>query len=363
MGSLVLVLGVACGPLAGRVTEASATTYVRTDSDRTTVISPRLHVAGEVAERVKLETTYAMDAWTGASIDVRTAATQAIHETRNELSAGAGYALDDAVLSGSYRFSTEEDYVSHGGVLGGSFDLARHDTTLALHAFGSVDTVGRAGDPTFEQRQDSLGGRATLTQVLTRADLIQLAWETLRIGGFQASVYRFVALGGDGTCASVAPFCIPEQVPDERFRHALTARGRHAFSKRLSTGLEYRLYVDSWGIASHTLQPDVAIRLGEGGTLTLRYRYYTQSEAAFYRPRYFDLEGSDGFATRDRKLSAFYAHTAGASFTHETPLDGGELALILGARAAVTQLRYLAFVGLTNVGALELTTSAGLEFR
>jgi len=352
-----------CSSFAGRLTETSAATYVRTDSDRTTVIAPRVHVAGQLDERVTLEATYTMDAWTGASIDVRTAATEAIYEERHELSAGAGYELTDVALSGSYRYSTEEDYESHGGVLGASFDLAGNDATLAVNAFGSIDAVGRAGDPTFDESQGSLGGRVTLTQVLSRAGLVQLAWETARIDGFQSSVYRFVALGGDGTCASEAPFCIPERAPDERYRSAGMLRARHALLERVSAGVQYRLYLDSWGLASHTIEPDLAVQIGERGVLTLRYRYYTQGEADFYRPRYLDAFGVDGFATRDRKLSAFYAHMAGVSYVHEAPFDGTDTVLSLGARAAITQLRYLAFVGLTEVTALEITTTAGLEFR
>lgn len=352
----------ACGPFAGRLTEASATTYVRSDSDRTTVISPTVHVAGRVQDRVTLNASYGMDAWTGASIDVRTAATQAIHETRHELGAGAGYEQQGATLSASYRYSTEEDYVSHGGVLGATLELAGKDATLALNAIGGLDTVGRAGDPAFEESQSSLGGRAILTQVLGADTLVQLGWEMTGVEGYQAGVYRFVALGGNGTCRSEAPLCIPERVPDERLRNALSARGRRSLGDRISVGLDYRLYFDSWGILSHTIEPDFALHIGEGGTLAIFYRYYTQDDADFYRPRYFDLGGSGGFATRDRKLSAFYTHAAGASYRHEARLDD-DAVIVLGARAAVTQLRYLAFVGLSNVIALELTTSAGLEFR
>lgn len=361
---LLLVLAAACGQLSGRITETSAATYVRTDDDRTTVVSPRVHVAGKVEDALSLETTYTMDAWTGASIDVRTAATQAIHETRHEINAGAGYELSDVTVSGSYRYSTEDDYTSHGGVVGTALDFAGNDANVALQAFGSLDSVGRAGDPSFDESQTSLGGRATLTQALSSETTAQMAWETLRIAGFQSSVYRFVAIGGDGTCASEAPFCIPEHVPDERFRHAATVRARHALSDHVSAGVEYRAYVDSWGLSSQTLQPDLALRLTERGTLTLRYRYYTQGEADFYRPRYFDLESTGGFATRDRKLSASYAHLFGASYLYELPFDGdADTVLVLGARGAVTRITYQAFVGLENVTALELTTLLGLEFR
>ena len=51
------------------------------------VETPRLRVAGKVGESLGVETAIALDAWTGASVDVTTAATKAIHEVRKEIKA------------------------------------------------------------------------------------------------------------------------------------------------------------------------------------------------------------------------------------------------------------------------------------
>lgn len=344
------------------VTSATSTLYARTDTNATTVWSPRVRVAGAVGDALTVESTYGLDAWTGASIDVVTAATKAIHEVRHEVGGGVAYDFGDVSASGAYRYSTEPDYTSHGAVGHLSLDLAQNNTTLDLSGFGGRDTVGRAGDPLFSELQRSFGGRFSLTQLLDRQTLLQLSWETTRVLGYQASPYRYVALGGSGTCASLAPFCLSETVPDARTRQALVARVRRALGSIASLGLVYRYYFDDWGIQSQTISPDVALLIGDHGTLSFSYRYYTQSQADFYQPRYLDPNPQHGYLTRDRELSALYAHRLGASYQHELPV-GKQTILSLALRAGGTYYRYLAFVGLTHVEALELTGLLGLRFE
>lgn len=359
--AVAMALLAACANRAGRITQASSTIYVRSDSDRTTVVSPQVHVAAESGEAT-VETTYAVDAWTGASVDVVTAATSAIHEVRNELTLGVGYETKVARLSASYRYSTEPDYWSHGLVLGVKRELAHKNTTLGLDLLLSSDTVGRAEDPLFRESLRSGGARLAVTQILDRRTLMELSWETTRLDGFQASPYRFVAICDMGTCASGAAFCVPEDVPTGRLRNAAVLRTRRALDVQLSAGLDYRFYFDSWGLRSHTIQPDLTYRVSGNGIVSVRYRYYTQNEARFYRPRYFDL-ATTGYVTRDRKLSAFYAHEIGASYLHRFELGESGNVLVVGIRASESYLDYLEFVGLRSVYAFEATALLGLELE
>jgi hypothetical protein len=112
-----------------------------------------------------------------------------------------------------------------------------------------------------------------------------------------------------------------------------------------------------------TVQPDVTWLVSRRGTLSLWFRHYTQKEARFYRPRYFDLQGVQGYATRDRKLSAFYTDGLGSSYLYELPVGHADTVLVAGVRAAVTTFEYRAFVGLRHVIALETTALLSLQFR
>ncbi|HVZ31833.1 MAG TPA: DUF3570 domain-containing protein, partial [Polyangiaceae bacterium] len=259
---------------------------------------------------------------------------------------------------------TEPDYWSHGGVVNLAFDLAQNNTTLAFSAFGSSDIVGRAGWASFRRPQDSLGGRLSLTQVLGRYTVAQLSWEALRITGYQASPYRFVAIGGQGTCAGSAPFCVPESHPNERLRQSGVASLRQALGSHASLGLRYRFYFDDWGIQSHTIEPELIFLTGELGTLELTYRYYTQGDAYFYRPRYLGTPQELRYVTRDRKLSTLYDNQAGLTYEQGFALgESGTTVFKLGLRAAVGRIVYQAFVGLHRVDILEATGTLGLDWR
>ncbi|CAN5907914.1 hypothetical protein BH11MYX2_BH11MYX2_37630 [soil metagenome] len=356
----VLLLAMSCGGHTAKVTDASSSIYVRSDTDRTTIVAPTLTVAGAV-DHTTAAATYSVDAWTGASVDVITAATQPIRENRHEVEGTLSQQLGTLTLSTTYRFSYERDYLSHGLTLGARKDFANKNTTLALDLLGSADTVGRSGDPSFSEPVHTLGARLTLAQVIDRNTIAELGWQTTFIDGLQSSPYRYVAIGDLGTCSSNAPYCIPERVPSKRLRQAATLRGRHAFGHSVSVGLDYRFYFDSWGIMSHAVQPDLAWRVTDSQTLSVRYRYATQSEASFYQPRYYNVAMTDGYVTRDRKLSALVDNEVGAQYLIRHENDDGDRIVTWGLRSTLSRADYLAYVGLDHVWALEVTALLGVE--
>jgi hypothetical protein len=368
-GSWLFLLGLlileSCGESQKvAVQSATAAVYSRTDTNATTIWAPRAHARIVLGESVAVDATYALDAWTSASVDIVTAATNSVHEVRQEVNAGASFQFDRASFAASYRYSTENDYWSHGGVATLAFDMAEKNTTLALSGFGSSDTVGRAGWSDFRRPQSSLGGRLSLTQVLGRRALGQISWETTSINGYQASPYRFVAIGGQGTCAGSAPLCIPESHPSERLRQAASLSERTALGEHASFGVRYRFYFDDWDVMSHTIEPDLTFVFGEHGSLGLTYRYYTQQAASFYRPRYL-LDPSDArYVTRDRKLSTLYDNQVGLTYDQGFPLGAsGDCVLTTALRTSLTRIIYQAFVGLHQVDVVEATLLLGLNWR
>ncbi|MCB9615821.1 MAG: DUF3570 domain-containing protein [Sandaracinus sp.] len=343
------------------VRDAASTLYVRHDTDRTTVTSPGVRASLGLGDRWQADGSYGVDVWTGASIDVRTAATRAIHETRHEAQLGARFEGTDVEVSGRYRLSYEPDYLSNGGSARIALDLAQKNTRLVLDVLGGRDRVGRSGDPDFARSLTRVGGRLTWSQILDPRTTLDVAYDLTFLSGFQSSAYRWVAIGGDGTCAGDAPFCVPENVPRERWRHAPSLHLRRALGDHFSAGLGYRFYVDSWSVLSSTVDADVAWVPSEQTTFSLAYRYYTQGEADFYRPRYGNFTETEGFWTRDRKLSAFYTHMLSLSWLRDFELD--DATVVLGLRLTGTRFHYLAFVGLEHVHAMDATMSVGMRFR
>lgn len=358
-GILALLLLVAASPPAPSGGQARGSVYVRTDSDHTTVVSPRAHLRQPLGgPHNRLDITYSLDAWTSASVDIRTAATPVVREVRHEGVAGFERERGDTVWSVGYRVSQEPDYLANSVNLGGQIDLARRTITLAGRLVGALDRVGRAGDADFREPLRAGGALLSAAFVPTRTTLIQLAYELRGALGYMASPYRFVAVGpGEGGgCSDATPLCLPETHPRRRARHAWALRGRQALGRHLALGGTYRYYLDSWQMRAHTAAIELAATPSRASLLALEYRVHAQSGVFFYRARYLS-PGTGGYFTRDRELSSLISHRLAlrASYTREL----GRGAIELGALAGGTRIGYDDFVGLTRVWALELTAVLG----
>ncbi len=342
------------------LSEAGAALYVRADSDRTLVVAPRLRAQATIAEASRVSAVYAVDVWTSASIDIMTSASKIpVTEQRDELDLAFDHELSDLTLSLAYRYSVEPDYVSHGTSGGLSYDFADNNATLALGLNGSSDSVGRAGDPMFDEDSGTLGGRLSFTQVLDRDTLAQATYELSRISGYQVSPYRFVAIGGDGLCTSSvtsaghAAGCVPETSPSTRLRHALALELKRSLGEQLSAGAAYRFYMDSWGVGSHTMHAELSYLPAAETILTARYRLYLQGAADHYRSRY---AAPQPFVTSDKELSPLSSHRVGLDLEQ---VFGATSAGTLSAALSIGGLYYAYsdFLPLESITAFEVTTA------
>ena len=344
-----------------RADEVASALYVRADTDHTTVVSPRVRGDKRLGQATTLDVTYAADIWTSASVDIRASASvRPVTEQRDELDLQIGHDLQDVRVHASYRFSSEHDYTSHGGSLGGSLDLANNAATLDASLHVIADTVGQSGNPSFARSLTTLDGTLSYTQVIDPMMLMQLTYELAHNIGYQASPYRFVGVGGTGFGCVGASLCLPERVPAQRTRHALALLIRRALSDNVSVGLTYRYYFDDWSLGSHTLLGELGWNLAEHTLLALRYRFYTQGAVHFYQRIYNQLD-DDQWRTRDRELSKLSYHRAGAELEQVLVVrDGGaQLSCTLGVSGNL--YRYADFVGLSEVAALEISAALLLQ--
>lgn len=340
--------------------EAGAATYVRHDSDRTLVVSPRAFASAQALEPVRVDAAYVADIWTSASIDIRTGATPRVQETRHELKLRGE--LDTGATQGSvgYRYSAEHDYWSHGIAFEVQQALANNNARLSIRGGALLDSIGQVGDATFARDLTTLSVRLRYYQVLTANTWVQLAAETRYLNGYQASPYRSVGIGGTGRGCDESALCLREAVPEERLQQAAAVTGRHALNAHFSLGGEYRFFLDDWGMRAHTLAPHISWLVGPRSTLTLRYRYHRQGGADFYRERYTDLPRA-GFVSRDRELSRMRTHRLGLDGTHLLAVAAHSL-LELGLSLGLVRYAYPNFVGLSQVYAVESSAAVSLSF-
>jgi hypothetical protein len=360
--STLLCAALASLPLLVRADALSSAVFVRTDTDHTVVISPRARVEKRVGDATSVDVSYAADVWTSASIDIRASASRPVTEQRDELDFALAHELEDVTLTGSYRYSVENDYESHGATAGGSLDLADKNTTLALNLYGFLDSVGRSGDPEFSRGLGTLGARLSFTQVLDTKTIAQATYEIAHLDGYQASPYRFVGIGGTGFGCLGAVECLAEHEPDARTRHAMAVLLRRALSDQISLGGNYRFFLDSWGLSSHTVAVQLGWTASADTSLALRYRFYTQDGVRFYKPVYETLPDKDQFTTRDREQSPMHDHRIGLDLQQKAAIGGDQGAvLVINAGVGGDFYTYDDFVGLKSTKALELTLALTLE--
>jgi hypothetical protein len=358
---------------------ASTALYVRTDTDETVVVTPRLRVGAPLGEATRFDLVYTVDVWTSASIDIRTSASivpgepsgigraRPVTEQRDEIDASLQHAFTDVTVSGSYRYSTEYDYESHGGALAAAYDFADNNAQVALGLRAYFDEVGRAGDPNFSRPSRMLTARGSFTQVLDTQTFLQLVYELTRQEGYLSSPYRFVRIADDvGAIPSTCQYpttmyvertlrqCLPENNPDERLRHAIALHVRRALTEALSAGANYRFYLDDWDMTSHTAGVDGALILDPGWLIALGYRFYHQSSASHFESYYPNMPVPEQYAS-DKELSALSSHRIELELSRSFELDepGSELRAVL--RAAPSFFIYDEFMLLDQVSALEVT--------
>ena len=68
----------------------------------------------------------------------------------------------------------------------------------------------------------------------------------------------------------------------------------------------YRFYRDSWDLHAHTPELRILQEVGTSAEASVRYRYYTQDAAFFYRDRY--TSSMITYVTDDPKMSNFDGH-------------------------------------------------------
>ena len=314
--------------------------YYREQSTR--VLSPELKMTVDVPdERLTLGAAYMLDAVTSASIATGTTAVtggdNTFTEIRHEAAVSAASKLKDWQLGTFFRYSTETDWQSRSLGLSVGRDLVQRTVNLSLSYAYNFDRVYRIFDG-FGRRLPWCGGNvepscrdggfgdgsnllrthyisAGYSHILTRNLISLVTVEYANAQGPMDNPYRGEQLPG-------IEF---EKHPNERNRVTLFGSLRWFVPKaKLTLEPRYRFYADDWGIRGHAIDPRVHVRATANLRVRFRYRFYTQSEAFFFRDdmQYMDTDAActrgstEGCASADVKVDDWRSHTAGVQLTY-----------------------------------------------
>lgn len=283
---------------------------VFSDSMNTTVVTPHAEAGMTAGGEIDVDVNWTADVITSASVDVVTAATARVTDTRHEigLSGRRPAAVAGTDIQAGYAYSFENDADSHIAHLGLARDFLEHNLTAVLNAGFSYNRFGVLGQARSDWKASAVGSTELgLTATLGLRTAAETVYSLVLVDGYQASPYRRIPilLGADLRGAQ----WLDERVPDVRWRHALTGRLRRAFGRRLVGTVEYRFYVDDWGVTGHTALVAGVVELPRGFSIMLRQRGSLQGRARFYQERY---DRETRYRTRDRRLGPYLDLMGGA---------------------------------------------------
>ena len=188
------------------------------------------------------------------------------------------------------------------------------------------DTSNRAGD----QDKDVLDVVLGVSQVLSKNLLVQVNYSLSQSDGYLNNPYKVLSVV-DGVTGDTLPRMpginggpsgefLFESRPDERTQHSLYTQAKYFMNGKVLDA-SYRYMTDDWEIDSHTLDVRYRWPLGETRYIEPHLRYYTQTEAEFYRLSIDDSAPLPQFASSDYRLGNFDAITAGVKFGWRTRND------------------------------------------
>ena len=240
--------------------------------------------------------------------------------------------------------SNEYDYFHAGANFKLSRDFNNRNTTASIGlavARDDIDPVGGAPDPLssmldVEDLSNRSGDKSKdvfdvilgVTQVVNRNLLVQLNYSFSDASGYLNDPYKYVSIvdpvTGDPIVHVPAPGAtgpshehVFENRPGDRTKHSLYTQAKYYMDGKVLDA-SYRYMTDDWDIDSHTLDVRYRWPLSDGKYLEPHFRYYSQSEAEFYRPSLADLAPLPSYASADYRLGDFDAITAGIKYGWET---------------------------------------------
>ena len=194
------------------------------------------------------------------------------------------------------------------------------------------DTSNRSGD----QDKDVLDLILGVSQVINRDLVVQLNYSFSQSDGYLTDPYKVLSLV-DGTTGDTfgdtllrtptgpgvegpSHQFLFESRPDKRTKHSVYAQAKYYMNGKVLDA-SYRYMTDDWEIDSHTVDLRYRIPFAETRYIEPHLRFYTQSEAEFFRLSLPDSEPLPAYASADYRLGNFDADTAGVKYGWKTRND------------------------------------------
>jgi len=188
---------------------------------------------------------------------------------------------------------------------------------------GEEDLSNRMADGT----KDVLDVVFGVTQVISKNLLMQFNYSYSDSSGYLSDPFKILSIV-DGVTGDAIPtnqfgndgpsqLNVFEHRPDERLKHSLFTQAKYYMDGKV-LDLSYRYMTDDWQIDSHTVDLHYRWPISDKRYIEPHLRFYTQTEAEFYRASLIDGQVLPEYASSDYRLGNFDAITAGLKFGWKT---------------------------------------------
>lgn len=251
---------------------------------------------------------------------------------------------ESSQISYGMSASKEIDYLHLG--LNGQFamDFNKRNTTISAgvaFARDEVDPFGGTAIPLTSVRDvgdnDNRGGKddknivdivVGVSQVLSRNLVVLANYSFSNQNGYLNNIYKLLSVVDGTTGDTIGRTPAPgvdgptheylfESRPDDRTKHSLYTQAKYYMGGKVLDA-SYRYMTDDWEIDSHTVDLRYRWPVGNDRYFEPHLRFYTQTEAEFYRLSITDGAPLPLYASSDYRLGNFDALTAGLKYGWKT---------------------------------------------
>lgn len=243
-----------------------------------------------------------------------------IREMRYGVDLGFDYSINDLTLHAFGVRSEEPDYLSYAYQVGADWEINKKLTTLSLNFGQNFDEVEPVTRPINEKKGDH-NLQLAINHILSKETILRLGLGYVYSHGYLSNPYKKVFVQGLGNNSELQSGGFDkvfyENRPSNRDQWAVSLGFIQYISKLDSSlHLDYRYFIDSWDISSHTLEASYYQPIEKGWMLQPRVRYYTQTDAYFYQD-YYAAPRADGYYSSDFRLAGFGSLSGGVNLSRE----------------------------------------------
>ena len=265
-----------------------------------------------------------------------------IRDSRTETSVTATRYGEDHSIALTLTRSEEDDYEATAPSLSGEWTFNDALTTLSAGLSYSTDDIEPTDATAFGRvvraKRRSRSASVGVSQVIDRSSAIYAGLSVTDHAGYLSDPYK-----------------LRDVRPEERLERAVSVRYRRFLDRpNAALHLDYRYYVDDWGITSHTLHTSWYQNVGASWQVVPNVRYYSQSEADFYRSADDFSRPLDVAQSSDFRLSAYGAFTFGLKGIVRQP----GWSLTIGADRYIGNEKYGLWSGIQHPARLDFTLAS-----